>query len=380
MINPNNPQLKVAIVTQFPHDTNRPHGGVEAVSVNLTKALASFDDLDIHVVTQDPQSTTATTISWENATIHQLPKPEGNTLTNAVFDGRKQITTYLEELKPDLIHAHDTYGIMIKGIAIPRVFTIHGFIYGDTLLSGKRFSWLRSKIWQYVETNSWADQPHIISISPYVRERLAGITKSVIHDIDNPISETFFDVPRQEKKGSIFSAAVINPRKNTLMLIKAASSLIAQGHDIELRLAGPFVNNNYEQLIKKYVNENKLEDKVIFLGACSSDEVKKELAHASCFALVSLEENSPMGIEEAMAAGVPVITSNRCGMPYMVRHGESGFLVNQDDISDIAQRIKTLLNDDDLRSAMSEKSRAIALDRFHPDSVARRTRDVYLNL
>ena len=84
-----------------------------------------------------------------------------------------------------------------------------------------------------------------------------------------------------------------------------------------------------------------------------------------------------MGIEEAMAAGVPVVTSNRCGMPYMVRDGETGYLVDPHDPADIARRLEALLTDDALRSSMGKQATAIALDRFHPDRVARRTVEVY---
>jgi len=85
-----------------------------------------------------------------------------------------------------------------------------------------------------------------------------------------------------------------------------------------------------------------------------------------------------MGIEEAMAAGIPVVTSNRCGMPYMVRDGESGFLVDPNNPNDIARRLGQLFKDDELRRTMGAKGREIALDRFHPDKVATRTREVYL--
>jgi len=116
---------------------------------------------------------------------------------------------------------------------------------------------------------------------------------------------------------------------------------------------------------------------VVLLGRITMERVREELAQASVFALVSLEENSPMGIEEAMAAGVPVLTSNRCGMPYMVRHGDSGYLVDPNDPEDIAYRLERILRDDALRESMGKRSMEIALDRFHPQVVARRTREVY---
>ena len=79
-----------------------------------------------------------------------------------------------------------------------------------------------------------------------------------------------------------------------------------------------------------------------------------------------------------MAAGVPVVTSNRCGMPYMVRDGESGFLVDPKNPEDIARRLKQIFHDDKLRRSMGIKGREIALERFHPAKVAARTREVYI--
>ena len=369
--------MKVAIITSFPSDPNGPRGGVEAVCVNLVHWLGTFDDLDIHVVTMD-RSAEAPSISCKGrVAIHRLPGIKGHVLTTAIGKGRQKISQYLITLAPDVVHAHDTYGLMVKGLPIPRVFTVHGFIYGDTLVSGGRMAWLRSKIWHWVETSGWADQPHIISISPYVRERLSGMATGVIHDIDNPVSEKFFEISRKERKGVIFSAAVISPRKNTLTLIDAFAKLISQGIDAELRLAGSVVEPRYGKLVEERICAHQLQNRVIILGRISTDQVMKELSAASIFALVSLEENSPMGIEEAMAARVPVVTSNRCGMPYMVRHGLTGFLVDPEDPEDIARRMKQLLKDDALRSRMGETSRLIAQDRFHPEVVASRTREVY---
>jgi glycosyltransferase involved in cell wall biosynthesis len=370
--------MKVAIVTAFPEDPDAPRGGVEAVSVNLVGALAGFTDLEIHVVTVDPACQAVTQSCWRGVAVHRLPLLGGHMLTGAIGPGRRQMGEYVRRLGPDVVHAHDIYGLMVKGLPIPRIFTIHGFIHSDTLVSGERWAWLRSRIWRRVETAGWADQPHIISISPYVRERLTGITTGVIHDIDNPVAESFFGVERAERKGTIFSAALISPRKNTLVLVDALDHLVARGFDVKLRLAGEIVEPSYGRLVGERIRKCGLEQRVMVLGRITSDQVRRELATASVFALVSLEENSPMGIEEAMAAGVPVVAANRCGMPYLVREGKSGFLVDPRDPEDVATCLGRLLEDDDLRGTMSQKAREIARDRFHPDVVAWSTREVYL--
>ena len=364
-------------MTSFPAAPESPKGGVEAVSVNLCRALAAFDDLEIHVVTFVPGPKDGEARSLERLKIHRLPAESGSQLLNAIGPWRRGVEEFLRELSPDLVHAHDIYGLTTTGVRIPRVFTVHGFIHADTLVSGERFHRIRSRIWRYVETGGWAKQPHIISISPYVRERLSGIARGVIHDIDNPISEEFFRVPRRERKGVIFSAAVISPRKNTLNLVEGFARMMDRGVEGELRLAGAIWEERYGEAVRERMYALGLEKKVVLLGRITMETIREELSRASVFALVSLEENSPMGIEEAMAAGVPVVTSNRCGMPYMVRHGESGFLVDPNDPEDIAYRLESILGDDVLREAMGKRSKAIAEDRFHPQIVARRTRDVY---
>jgi glycosyltransferase involved in cell wall biosynthesis len=368
--------MKLAVVTRFPQDPGAPRGGVESVSVNLALSLARLDDLEVHVVTTDASVAGATIERQGAATIHRLPSGGGHVLTEAIGPGRRQMHAYLDALAPDVIHSHDVYGLMVKGIPRPRVFTIHGFIHADTLVSGQRWARLRSWIWRYFEVAGWRDQPHIVSISPYVRERLRGLVGSRIHDIDNPVADSFFGIePRPEAR--IFSAALIENRKNTLGLVEAFARVVARGVDARLRLAGSVSEPAYGQRVERRIRELGLQDRVDLLGSIPSAVVRNELAAAAVFALVSFEENSPMGVEEAMAAGVPVVTSNRCGMPYMVRDGETGFLVDPNDPEEIGHRLLDVLGAESQQKRLGARGRLVAAERFHPDAVALRTREVY---
>ena len=371
--------LTVAIVTAFPADPARPRGGVEAVSVNLVRGLAKFADLAIHVVTIDPDCERSIQTRWEGATLHRLRRPGRNVLTDAIGPGRRLVSEFVTRLKPDVVHSHDVYGLMVKGLPIPRVFTVHGFIHEDTRLAGERFARLRAWIWRRVEIGGWADQPHIVSISPYVRERLSPLVPGVIHDIDNPIDAGCFDVtPRRMAQPVVFSAALINHRKNTLGLVEAFGRYLRGGGNAILRLAGPVAEEDYGRRVRERMVQLGLSERVTLLGSIPAAQIRTELAMASAFALVSFEEGAPMGVAEAMAAGVPVITSNRCGMPYMIRHGESGYLVNPHDAEDVARHLSMLLDQPGRIEAMGAEARRTALERFHPDVVARRTREVYL--
>jgi glycosyltransferase involved in cell wall biosynthesis len=65
-------------------------------------------------------------------------------------------------------------------------------------------------------------------------------------------------------------------------------------------------------------------------------------------------------------------------MPYMVRDGESGFLVDPNDPEDIAARLAEVLTDPVRRAKMGQHCRETAKDRFHPSRIAHRTREVYM--
>ncbi|WP_028867365.1 glycosyltransferase family 4 protein [Psychromonas arctica] len=370
-------KIKLAFITQFPIDISRPHGGVEAVSVNLIPSLSKYSEFDIHVVTLCASTQKATITNVGNVTIHRLPKPAGSELKNALGEGKRLIENKVTNLSPDLIHVHDTYGIMVNELLIPKVFTVHGFIYADTLLAKGKFKFLRSKIWEFIEKRSWSKQPNIISISPYVRERLSGVTKANIFDIDNPISDSFFKLNRKEVSGTIFTSSVLTPRKNPIQLVKAVALLVKKGINVQLRIAGSVVDEEYARLLDTTIKDNNLQDQVVLLGRINITQIQDELCKASIYALASLEENSPMGIEEAMAVGVPVVTSNRCGMPYMVKNGETGFLINPFDEKDIAAKCERILTNPELAKKMQEKSRQLALDLYHSDQVAARTVAVY---
>ena len=369
--------MRVVVATWFPDDADRPRGGVEAVSATLVRALAAIPGVGVTVFTFSRSVRNATVQTWEGATIHRESQPRGSMLRVARGTGRTRLQAFVDQHRPDVVHAHDTFGIMAAALKVPRVMTIHGFIHGDTLVGGGRHRRLRSLLWRRAEHQAWASFPYVISISPYVRERLSGIARGRIVDIENPIAPLFFDRRHEETPGVIFSAGVICRRKNTLGLVDAVSRLKAKGIAARLRLAGGTTEPPYLALVQNRIKTLGLDGDVEILGPCGVDRIVAELERAALFALVSREENAPLGVQEAMAVGVPVIASNRCGMPYQIREGDTGLLVDPEDPDDIAARCAELLRDDAFRARASARARAEARARFSPDVVAARTAAIY---
>ena len=379
--NGNGKRLRVALFSRYPLDANHPHGGVESVAVVLVRALARLPELDVHVLTLEAQRQAPAVESHDGATVHRLPGSNWPQMADILIGpGQRRLLQYLRELRPDVIHTHETYGLTLPKLAVPHVFTIHGFDHANLVADSARLARIRSWIWRRIERFGLARRQHIISISPYVRRMLEPLTRATIYDIDNPVDERFFAVPRAPQAGRILCVGWINHRKNTLGAVQALARMRDLGVAGTLVIAGKPHEQAYADRVRAHIRESGLDAQVEFLGHIDHGQLQRELGRAAVFLLPSRQENSPMAIAEAMAVGVPVIASNRCGMPYMVSEGESGYLIDPENTQQIADRLAKTLHDLEQGEVLGATGREIALRRFHPDAVARRTAEVYHQL
>lgn len=93
--------------------------------------------------------------------------------------------------------------------------------------------------------------------------------------------------------------------------------------------------------------------------------------------LPSRQENAPIVIAEAMAAGVPVVATRVGGIPEMVVENKTGFLYSSGDIKHLVTCLEKLLNFPSLVNNFGERAKDLARMRYHPDIVARQTIEVY---
>jgi glycosyltransferase involved in cell wall biosynthesis len=107
-----------------------------------------------------------------------------------------------------------------------------------------------------------------------------------------------------------------------------------------------------------------VDGRVIFPGRVSSDELKSYYDRASLFVLPSKGEGFGFVYLEAMYHRNAVIAGNRDAAAEVVRHGETGLLVDPDDINGLANTIVGLLKDDRRREAMGQRGHELVLQEY----------------
>ena len=169
----------------------------------------------------------------------------------------------------------------------------------------------------------------------------------------------------------VLSVGRLVEKKGYPTLLRAVAQLAARGVALRLRIAG---EGPEWSLLQRLVHELGIGESVTFLGPLTELEVRSEYDRADIFALACRElENGdrdgiPNVVLEAMAHGLPVVSTSGSGVSEAVVNGESGFLGPQDDPGTFASGLERLLADSGLRARMGDAARARAAARFDRDA------------
>lgn len=149
----------------------------------------------------------------------------------------------------------------------------------------------------------------------------------------------------------ILSCGRLVPWKGFKMLIKLMPEILKLNQFIRLIIVG---DGPEKEKLERIKNNLGLNNKVYLVGKKSQEELKIYLASADLFVLNAAYEGFSHQILEAMASGLPVITTNVGGNPEIIEQGENGFMVSYNDELNLFEAIKTIFEYQDIRDKFIE--------------------------
>jgi glycosyltransferase involved in cell wall biosynthesis len=174
--------------------------------------------------------------------------------------------------------------------------------------------------------------------------------------------------------GRVLCVGLVCVRKNQNAFIRALDS-VAGRHKFELRFCGQANENTaYGQ---EFLGLVRARPWCVYGGLAQRDELKALLREATMLVLPSLEDNCPMSVLEAMAAGVPVVASRVGGLSDLIEEGKTGFFCNPLDAASMAAAVERVLVNPPIAAAVARQAKQCAHARFHPTVIARRHVEIY---
>lgn len=181
-----------------------------------------------------------------------------------------------------------------------------------------------------------------------------------------------------EDKKIILFLSRLDPIKGLDLLIPGLKILSEKRNDFIFVLAGAG-NKNYEKAIHAMLHKSGLREVTILTGFIGGNEKLSAFADADIFILPSYHENFGMVAVEAMAAGLPIVISNKVGIHELVERSRAGIITELSG-EKIVSALNTLLSDDGLRVKMGRWASCLARDNFDIKKIARKTQEIYLRL
>ncbi|MFO7736575.1 MAG: glycosyltransferase family 4 protein [bacterium] len=288
----------------------------------------------------------------------------------------REYEKYMREKNIDVILAeYGPTGVEMLDVAvrmkIPVVVHFHGF-------DASVYKFLKKYKNDYQRL--FAEAAAIIAVSEKMRKRIVemGADENNVFLIPCGVDvDKFVSHNRNKKDGKnlLFVGRFVE-KKGPDHLIKVFSLTKKKFPDIKLNMIGD------GKMIKKckiMCRDLNLMDSVSFLGRRDHDFVAEMMAKSDIYVQHSIkaesgdEEGTPVSVMEAMASGLPVVSTFHGGIPDVVKHKDNGYLVAEKDFVQMSKYLNELLSDKLLLKKMGERSRKLALENL---SVKKRIADI----
>jgi colanic acid/amylovoran biosynthesis glycosyltransferase len=254
-----------------------------------------------------------------------------------------------------------TYIDWFNKIQIPSVTSLRGSmvnVYPLHPIDGER---TRQKLRQAL-----AEVNVIHSVSQHIFEeaRQYGAAPSKVHVIRPAVDTTIFSplaTKAPNQRLTIITTGSIMWRKGLEYALLAMRQLADAGLNFDFQIIG---DGPEKARILYTITDLGLEDHITMLGKLPPSSVRQHLQKADAFLLSSLSEGISNAVLEAMACGLPVVTTDCGGMREAVTDGVEGFVVPVRDPSTMAEKLSSLAQDPALRERMGKAARVRILKDF----------------
>src|SRR5262249_28458544 len=288
----------------------------------------------------------------------------------------------VRRFKPDIIHCHTPFSIGWQGIRASHTYHIpllgtHHTLFGEYVDSysklGHRVNTrLATLIRRYVAR--FYNQCDLTSCASrfLAHDLCSGGLRRPVRVVHNPVDTAHFHPPapgerpeRAAGEGKLVYFGRLAAEKNLPQLVDLVAPVLRRNPAATLDIVG---DGPMKVPLVALVRQRGLEDQIHLTGWMRGEALAWHVAGCDICVSASLTENQPLALLESLAVGLPVVALGAAGVPEIIEDGRTGYLVDPADTSgSFAQRLEVLLQNADLREAMSASARAAA-ERFSPEA------------
>ena len=210
-----------------------------------------------------------------------------------------------------------------------------------------------------------------------VAENKIRVIPNAVDAVPLPITNN--DVHLKKK---ILCLTWIISHKGLDLLIRAAS-LVKSGlleNNFVIEVCGPEEEPGLQKKLQELIDRLEASEVIHFIPPASGDKKNQLLAGAEIFVLPTRREGFPNALLEAMAAGLPVVTTDKSPMNTIIANGSTGLLFEEGNDKALAEKIMLLVRDESQRKRLGEAGKQYVTGNFSPSKVMTKFKELYHEL
>jgi len=374
--------MRLALLTTDNREDRRDYGPARPWFGTSPQALLDgFSELpgeiEVHVVSCSRVHLPSPLQLASNIVFHSVYVPSWAWLKLGYLGNILAVRRCLKTIKPDLVHGQGTE----RDCALSAVFsgyrnliTIHGNMRRLARLAGAQ-PWSFAGLTALLESLALRLAGGVVCLSRHTERMVVGRARRtwVLPNAVNPAASQNPE-PARTATPLILLVGDVVPNKNPLAFLQAIAGLQPE-FLFEVALCGKCdPAQPYAQDLLRFIAHHPWCRAPRFL---SHPDLLREMTRATLLVLPSLEENLPMVILEAMAAGLPVAASHVGGIPDLITDGETGRLFDPADPTAIRHAVQSMLADPAGSQQLAARARERILRDHLPQTIARRQLAIY---
>lgn len=367
------------VVEYFPEDEIT--GGVEARVYYLSKHLSEDHEVSVIASRQEGQPRES---EVNGCKVYRVGEEHPYSHKGSFFTRLSFVDAAIgkgEGLDPDLVDAQ-SFLSYVPGYAIAEevgakaVATYHEIWIGEWIENKGLVTGAGGEVWERLSLSR--DWDRIVSVSEFTKERLAerGVDSRKVTVVPNGVELSEFEDIEVDKceRPTVCTVSRLTEKKRVDFVVKAFEEVAEEVPDAQLKVVGDGPEFDRLEKLSEEVNAD-----VELLGYLSDEEVVEVRKSSHVYVSASVLEGFGMSIIEAVASGTPYVVS---GIPphVEVTKGErGGFVFDRNDSEDLAEKILTLLEDDEVYGRKAEECRDLA-EEYNWGLISDRIEKVYRDM
>lgn len=359
------------------------NGGIQTVTITKANALAEIEGNEVYIIVPHINGVSPRKISPRVHLINLDIKDYWVSVLKQPARDRKykrMLQFELEKIGPDIVIST---GLQDRNF-LPRIRVTSNPVYIREIHLMSNYRRLTAEGLKETFLSRWSEfLDYRLSINRYDRIMILTEEDRRRNWADNPKATCMpnpMTVTSDVRSPLIAKKAIavgrLNREKHFDALIKAWRIVADKYPDWTLDIWGG--NGPLYDILKSLIVELQLENQVFLRG--ETPDISIKMAESSLIVSTSVTEGMPLVLLEALSAGLPIVTFNYMyGADEIVTEGENGFIVEEDDLNALAERIGRLITDENLRKTMG-KNAHISSVKFRPEVIAQRWMKLFHSL